>query len=74
MPTVTVNVDDDLKDQMDDHPEINWSEVARSAFEEKVDDLEMMKRLSSDSELTEEDVDELATLIDSNVAERLADK
>jgi len=74
MPTVTVNVDDDLKDQMEDHPEINWSEVARSAFEEKVDDLEMMKRLSSDSELTEEDVDELATLIDSNVAERLADK
>jgi hypothetical protein len=74
MPTVTVNVDDDLKDQMEDHPEINWSEVARSAFEEKVDDLEIMKRLSSDSELTEEDVDELATLIDSNVAERLADK
>lgn len=73
MPTVTVNVDDDLKDQMEDHPEINWSEVARSAFEEKVDDLEMMKRLSSDSELTEEDVNELATLIDSNVAERLAD-
>ena len=74
MPTVTVNVDNDLKDQMEDHPEINWSEVARSAFEEKVDDLEMMKRLSSDSELTEEDVDELAALIDSNVAERLADK
>ena len=74
MPTVTVNVDDDLKDQMEDHPEINWSEVARSAFEEKIDDLEMMKRLSSDSELTEEDVNELAELIDSNVAERLAGK
>lgn len=74
MPTVTVNVDEDLKDQMEDHPEINWSEVARSAFEEKVDDLEIMKRLSSDSKLTEKDVDELAELIDSNVAERLASK
>jgi len=72
MPTVTVNVDADLKDRMEEHPEINWSEVARSAFEEKIDDLEMMQRLSSDSELTEDDVDELAELIDSNVAERLA--
>ncbi|SFR97364.1 hypothetical protein SAMN05216559_1839 [Halomicrobium zhouii] len=72
MPTVTINVDDDLKAQMEDHPEINWSEIARSAFEEKIDDLEMMNRLTSDSELTDEDVDELAELIDSNVAERLA--
>lgn len=74
MPTVTINVDDDLKTQMEDHPEINWSAVARNAFEEKIDDLEMMQRLSSESELTEEDVDELADLIDSNVAARLAEK
>lgn len=72
MPTVTVNVDEDLKEQMEDHPEINWSEVARSAFEAKVDDLELMERLSSDSQLTDDDVDELAEMIDSNVAERLA--
>lgn len=72
MPTVTVNVDEDLKAQMESHSEINWSEVARNAFAEKVDDLEMMDRLSSDSELTEEDVEELAELIDGNVAERLA--
>ena len=74
MPTVTVNVDDELKAQMEAHPEINWSEVARTAFEEKVDDLEMMERLSSGSELTEEDVDELAELIDSNVTKRLANR
>lgn len=74
MPTVTVNVDDDLKDRMEDHPEINWSEVARGAFEEKIDDLELMDRLASGSGLTEEDVEELAGRIDSNVAQRLADK
>jgi len=34
----------------------------------------MMERLSSDRELTEDDVDELAELIDSNVAERLASR
>ncbi|WEL16510.1 RHH/CopG DNA binding protein [Halorhabdus sp. SVX81] len=74
MPTVTVNVDDDLKDRMEDHPEINWSEVARGAFEEKIDDLELMSRLAPGSNLTDDDVEELADRIDSNVAERLADK
>jgi hypothetical protein len=74
IPTVTVNVNDDLKGQMESHPEINWSEVARSAFEEKVEDLEMMERLSTGSELTEEDIDELAELIDSNVAKKLASR
>jgi hypothetical protein len=74
MPTVTVNVDEELKEQMEGHPEINWSEVARNAFEEKLDDLEMMDRLTSDSELTEEDVEELAELIDTNVAQRLAEQ
>jgi len=72
MPTVSITVDDDLKAQMEDHPEVDWSEVARSAFEEKIDDLETLKRLSSDSELTDEDVDEVAVLIDSTVAERLS--
>lgn len=72
MPTVTVNVDGELKEQMESHPEINWSEVARNAFAEKVADLEMMERLTDGSELTDEDVTELAEMIDTNVAERLA--
>ena len=74
MPTVTVNVDEELKAQMETHPEINWSEVARTAFEEKIDDLELMKQLSSESELTESDIEALAELIDSNVAQRLAEQ
>lgn len=74
MPTVTVNVDDELKEQMESHPEINWSEVARSAFEEKIEDFELMNRLTANSELTEEDVDEIAELIDTNVADRLANR
>lgn len=74
MPTVTISVDDELKEQMSEHPEINWSEVARTAFEEKIEDLEMVKRLSSNNELTEEDVDELAKRIDTTVAEQLINR
>lgn len=73
MPSVTVSVPNDLKERMDDHPEINWSQVARTAIKEKVDDLEMMDRITSDSELTDEDVELLAEKVDSNVAERLVD-
>lgn len=74
MPTVTVSVDDSLKDRMGNHPEINWSQVARGAIKEKLADLELMDRLSSENELTEADIDELAALIDRNVAERLASR
>jgi cytochrome c553 len=69
MTNVTVSVDDSLKDRMDDHPEINWSEVARQAIREKIRDLRVMEELVEDSELTEEDVDELAARIDRNATE-----
>ena len=69
MPNVTVSVDDPLKDRMDDHPEINWSEVARQAIREKIRDLRMMEELVEGSELTEEDVDELAARIDRDATE-----
>lgn len=69
MPNVTVSVDDSLKDQMDDHPEINWSEVARQAIREKIHDLEVMEQLVEGSELTQEDVDEIAASIDRAATE-----
>ena len=69
MPNVTVSVDDSLKSQMDDHPEINWSEVARQAIREKVRDLRVMKELVEGSELTEEDIEELAARIDREATE-----
>ncbi len=74
MANITVSVDDDLKKKMDKHSEINWSEVARQSFKEKLEDLELMDKLTSDSELTEEDVDEISNKIDREVAERLFDQ
>lgn len=71
MPTITVNVDDALKERMENHPEINWSEVTRQAIREKITKLELMDELTADSELTEGDVDELAAIIDEDARERL---
>ena len=70
MPTITVNVDDDLKERMEKHPEINWSEVTRQAIEEKIDALEVMDELTSESEFTESDVQEIADKINESGRKR----
>lgn len=73
MPTITVSVDDDLKERMEDHPEINWSEVTRQAIREKIDHLELLDELTEASELTRADVDEIAAAIDEDARESLED-
>ena len=74
MPTVTVNVDDDLKERMEKHPEINWSEVTRQAIRNKIEKLELMDELTADSELTDEDVDEIAAKIDGSARKHIEEK
>ncbi|QSG02865.1 RHH/CopG DNA binding protein [Natranaeroarchaeum sulfidigenes] len=59
-------MDDDLKERMENHPEINWSEVTRQAIQEKVDTLEVMDELTSESDLTESDVQEIAQKINES--------
>ncbi|MEF8785508.1 MAG: hypothetical protein V5A45_06205 [Haloarculaceae archaeon] len=71
MPTITVSVDDDLKERMEKHPEINWSEVTRQAIREKVENLELLDQLTADSELTESGVEEIATKINQSARKRV---
>jgi len=74
MPSITVNVDDDLKDRMEKHPEINWSEVTRQAIQEKIEALEVMDELTSESELTESEVSEIADRINRSGRERVEEQ
>ncbi len=74
MPSITVNVDDDLKDRMENHPEINWSEVTRQAIQEKIETLEVMDELTSQSNLTESDVTEIADRINKSGRERVEEQ
>ncbi|QCC56706.1 hypothetical protein [Natronorubrum bangense] len=74
MPSITVNVDDDLKERMEKHPEINWSEVTRQAIQEKIEALEMMDELTSESELTERDVQEIADTINERGRKRVEEE
>jgi hypothetical protein len=71
MPSITVNVDDTLKERMENHPEINWSEVTRQAIEEKIEALEVMDELTGESALTESDVQEIADKINESARKRV---
>lgn len=55
MVNVTLSVPDELKQSMDAHPELNWSEVARAAFKTKLSQLELLDALACKSKLTEKD-------------------
>ena len=67
MPNMTLAIPADLKEKMDKFKEINWSEVARQAIREKMLLLERMNQMLSKSELTMEDVDEIASEINKRV-------
>ena len=78
MANVTVTVPDEFKEKMSEHQEINWSQVAREAFEQKIVDLETIEKLkdfevideiAESSELTEEDAKEIADRIDEDMAD-----
>lgn len=74
MPTMTLAVPDELKKKMEKFPEMNWSEVARNAFKQKVEDMEFIKRFKENSTLTEEDALRLGKEVSRAVSERLRGK
>ena len=55
MPTITLSVPTDLKQEMDEFKEMNWSEVARNAIREKIAQLKILKSISLKSKLSDND-------------------
>ncbi|MGV8150372.1 MAG: hypothetical protein ACP5NV_01460 [Candidatus Woesearchaeota archaeon] len=71
MVSLTLSIPEELKARMDKHSEINWSEVARQAIMQKVEDFEMLKKLSEKSRLTEKDALEIGRKISQGMSKRL---
>ena len=70
MVNVTLAVPEEMKSEMDKHPEMNWSEIARQAFREKLMILKRMDELLSKSKMTEKDALELGRKVNKAVAKR----
>jgi len=71
MPNMTLAIPEALHRKMKRHSEIRWSEVARKSIAEKIEDLELMEKLSKKSKLTEKDAEEISRKIDTQVAKQL---
>ena len=70
MTTMTLAVPSELKHKMETFPEMNWSEVARQAFIQRIKDLEFLKKFKSNSILKEEDALRLGRELNQNLAKK----
>ncbi len=55
MANLTLSIPNELKKNMEDFPEINWSEVARDSIKKKIVQLNFLKSFQIDSEISPED-------------------
>ena len=55
MANLTLSIPNELKKMMENFPEINWSEVARDSIKKKIVQLNFIKTLRIDSEISPEE-------------------
>lgn len=70
MVSLTLSVSDDLRKEMEEFPEINWSVIAREAITKRLILLKRIKEFSKDSELTEEDALRIGKQVNKSLALR----
>ena len=68
MVSITLSVPEELKKEMDNFLDINWSAVAREAIKNKINLLKKFKEFTKDSTLTEEDALKLGRKVNKNLA------
>ncbi len=67
---MTLSIPDELHKKMKKFNELRWSEIARKAIEERVNDLEVMEKIVSKSKLTEKDAEEISEKVKKGIAKR----
>ena len=83
MPNITLSLPEDIYNIMKKHKEIRWSEIARQAIEKFSKKLELLEKkdyeekvdffnkLFQDSELTEEDIQNIDEKLKENIFKRI---
>ena len=70
MVNMTLSIPEELHKKMKELSEIRWSQVARRAIEERINDLEMMNKIAAKSKLTQKDAKIIAQKIKSGMAKK----
>ncbi len=73
MVNMTISIPGELKDDLDLFPEINWSEVARQAFKEKIVDLKFLLKFKKNSTLNEKDAIRLGKDLNRSLHKRYSE-
>ena len=70
MVNITLSIPHELKHRMDSFAEINWSAVAREAFDEKIRDMDFLRKFKAKSTITEEDALKWGKELNKSLAKR----
>lgn len=70
MANITLSIPDDVYKKMKKMKEFRWSEIARQAIIERINDFEVMESIAKKSKLTKKDVEELSKKIKKSAAKR----
>ena len=70
MGTLSVSVPDDLRTRMAKLDEVNWSAVARKAFEKKIKEIEILMKIADKSKLTNKDAKEIVDKINDSMTRK----
>lgn len=70
MVSMTLSVSEEIKQDMDHFPEINWSAIAREAIQHRLVMLHKFQEFTRDSTLTEEDVLQLGREVSQRARQR----
>jgi len=70
MANITLSIPEDLKKEMENFPEINWSEVARTSIRQKLTNLNFLKGFRLDSEITLKDALKLGKEVSELLSKR----
>lgn len=74
MTNMTLSIPEELAKRMKMFKEIRWSEVARRAIEERINNLETIERIASKSKLTLKDANEISKKIKRSAFKRFKEK
>ncbi|MEI6058467.1 MAG: hypothetical protein WCP89_01725 [archaeon] len=74
MPNLTISIPDKLREELSEFKIMNWSEVAREAFEKKIAQLRILESFSKDSELTDEDALRLGRKLKEGMRKKYKEK
>ncbi|HUX99577.1 MAG TPA: hypothetical protein VMV49_08495 [Candidatus Deferrimicrobium sp.] len=70
MANITLSIPEELKEEMNKFPEINWSEVARASIKQKLADLKFLRVFTSESEISYEDAEKLGQEVSELLTKR----